>query len=127
MHLSKKDCEIYYLRQTGRGDIYNGTNFQRGYGFFGDLRRYITPLALRAGKYLGNHLLRTGKNVVNDVVEGTSFKDAARSRFRETSKEIKDDFFRKLQHGKGIKRRKRKKNTHSTSKRRKTQTDDIFS
>ncbi|GFT80901.1 transposable element Tcb2 transposase [Trichonephila clavipes] len=100
MHLSKKDCELYYQHQVG-GNYFQGSPYQRGYGFFGDLRRYITPLALRAGKYLGNHLLRTGKNVVHDVAGGTSFKDSARNRLRETSKQIKDDFFRKLQEGKG--------------------------
>ncbi|GFY03870.1 uncharacterized protein F54H12.2 [Trichonephila clavipes] len=101
MHLSKKDCELYYQHQVG-GNYFQGSPYQRGYGFFGDLRRYITPLALRAGKYLGNHLLRTGKNVVHDVAGRTSFKDSARNRLRETSKQIKDDFFRKLQEGKGI-------------------------
>ncbi|GFT57588.1 uncharacterized protein F54H12.2 [Trichonephila clavipes] len=92
MHLSKKDCELYYQHQVG-GNYFQGSPYQRGYGFFGDLRRYITPLALRAGKYLGNHLLQTGKNVVHDVAGGTSFKDSARNRLRETSKQIKDDFF----------------------------------
>ncbi|GFS58226.1 uncharacterized protein F54H12.2 [Trichonephila clavipes] len=91
MHLSKKDCKLYYQHQVG-GNYFQGSPYQRGYGFFGDLRRYITPLALRAGKYLGNHLLRTGKNVVHDVAGGTSFKDSARNRLRETSKQIKDDF-----------------------------------
>ncbi|GFR13524.1 uncharacterized protein F54H12.2 [Trichonephila clavata] len=99
MHLSKKDCELYYQHQVGE-NYFQGSPYQRGYGFFGDLRRYITPLALRAGKYLGNHLLRTGKNVVHDVAGGTSFKDSARNRLRETSKQTKDDFFRKLQEGK---------------------------
>ncbi|GFS82314.1 uncharacterized protein NPIL_308731 [Nephila pilipes] len=126
MHLSKKDCEIYHQHQVG-GNLFQGSPYQRGYGFFGDLKRYVTPLALRAGKYLGNHLLRTGKNVVDDVVGGTSFKDATRSRCRETSKQIKDDFFQKLQRDKDIKRRAKNKRTHSKPKRRKTQTGDIFS
>ncbi|GBO29575.1 Uncharacterized protein F54H12.2 [Araneus ventricosus] len=99
MHLSRKDCELYYQQQVG-GNYFQGAPYQRGYGFFGDLKRYITPLVFRAGKYLGKQMLETGKNVFNDYTSGNSLKDSMRTRLRQTSKQIKDDFFQKLQQGK---------------------------
>ncbi|GBN66250.1 hypothetical protein AVEN_218087-1 [Araneus ventricosus] len=138
MHLHRKDCEAYYCAQVGGGGYFRGAvGIQRGYGVFGDLKRYITPLAIKAGKYLGQHLLHTGKNVLSDVREGKSFRDAARSRLHQSSKKIRDDFFQQLhQQGKGIKRkapRKRCQSKAKTSKarppkakRRKVTTRDIF-
>ncbi|GFR24470.1 uncharacterized protein TNCT_296651 [Trichonephila clavata] len=80
---------------------------------FSNLFRFITPIALKAGKYLGKHLLSTGSKVMSDVVSGSSLKDSARSRFRETSKKIKDDIMHKIQSGSGIKRKKSHKENHS--------------
>lgn len=108
MHLNAKDCENYYCAQVGGGPFV-GIAHQRGYGIFKDISRFVTPLALRAGRYLGKHLLQTGKNVVSDVASGSSLKRAARDRFRETAKRIKSDIFEKLQQGEGIKRKRRKK------------------
>jgi hypothetical protein len=105
------------------GNYFHGIPHQRGWGFFGDLRRFITPLALRAGRYLGKHLLHTGSNVLSDVASGSSLKDAARSRMRETSKKIKSDVFEKLQQGEGIKRKRKRKKCQSKSKCRKTKRD----
>lgn len=109
--MNAKDCEAYYCAQVGGSHYFQGINHQRGYGFFGDLRRYVTPLIFRAGRYLGKQLLETGKNVITDVTSGKSFKNSARARMGETSKKIKQDIFNKIQHGQGsIKRRgKRKK------------------
>ncbi|GFR10295.1 uncharacterized protein TNCT_138001 [Trichonephila clavata] len=126
MHLSRKDCELYYQHQVG-GNYFQGAPYQRGYGFFGDLRRHITPLMFRAGKYLGKQMLETGKNVFKDYASGSSLKDSVRTRLRQTSKQIKDDFFQKLQQGKGIKRRPVRKPKHSKAKRRNTNPQkDIF-
>lgn len=114
MHLNARDCESYYCAQVGGGDVYfRGISHQRGYGFFGDLRRYITPIALKAGRYLGRHLLHAGKNVISDVSSGEKFRDATRSRLRETTKKIKEDIFKQLQQGSGIKRKRSKKSKQS--------------
>lgn len=128
MHLNAKACESYYCAQVGGGDaFFQGMPHQRGYGFFGDLRRYITPLALKAGHYLGRRIWQTGKNVISDVASGSTIKDATRKRLKETSKQIKSDIFEKLhQHGRGIKRRSTKRKHQSKKKRRKTE-PDIFS
>lgn len=125
MHLNAKDCESYYCAQVGGGPFI-GIPHQRGYGIFKDLSRFITSLALRAGRYLGKHLLDTGRNVITDVASGTSLKHSARNRIRETSKKIKDDIFQKLQRGQGIKRKRKKKSRQTKAKRRKVARNDIF-
>lgn len=128
MHLNAKDCEFYYCSQAGGGsNHFHGIAHQRGYGFFGDLRRYVTPLAIKAGRYLGKQLFQTGRNVMTDVAGGSSFRDSAQNRLRETSKKIKDDVFRKLQHGSGgIKRKRQTKNRQMKTKRCKKTRKDIF-
>ncbi|GFT64287.1 hypothetical protein TNCV_3438331 [Trichonephila clavipes] len=50
---------------------------------------------MKAGKYLGKHLLSAGSKVVSDVAAGASLKDSTKSRFRETTKKIKDDILHK--------------------------------
>lgn len=130
MHLNAKDCEFYYCSQVGGGGNYfQGIAHQRGYGFFSDIRRFITPLALKAGRYLGKQLFQTGKNVIGDISSGASLRDSARNRLRETSKKIKDDVFQKLQQqGTGIKRKRPKKKRQTSAKRcKKTTHKDIFS
>lgn len=128
MHLNVKDCEAYYCAQVGGGGNYfHGVSHQRGHGFFSNLSRHISPIVLRAGRYLGKHLLHAGKNVIGDVASGASFRDSARRRLRETAKTVKDDVFQKLQQGKGIKRKRKRKTGQKQKKRCKTQHKDIFS
>ncbi|GBO35502.1 hypothetical protein AVEN_41992-1 [Araneus ventricosus] len=132
MQLDARSCEAYYsLQQTGGNVYFKGVPYQRGYGLFGDFRRFITPMIIRAGKYLGGQLLRTGENILTDVSEVISFRDSARDRSRETSGRIKDDIFQKLQHGKDIKRKhlpriSQSKNKTRSKKKRKG-AEDIFS
>lgn len=127
MHLDAKDCEHYYCQQVGGNYFQGQTAYQRGYGFFGDVRRFITPLAIRAGKYFGKQLMRTGSNVIKDIGAGESFKSAAKNRLRETSRQIKDDVLLRLQRAKGIKRKCTRKSAQIKKKRRKTTSKDIFS
>lgn len=128
MHLNQQLCHDYYCQQqSGGGPLFHGVAHQRGYGFFGDLGRYNTPFALRAGKYLGEKLLRTGSNVIDDITSGSSFKQAARTRLRETGKVIKDDILKKLQRGKGIKRKRSRQSRQTKAKPRKKVVKDIFS
>lgn len=110
MYVNPKDCELYYCTQVG-GQYFHGIVHQRGYGIFGDIGRLLSPLAVRASRYLGKKILQTGQNVLSDVSSGTSFRDSAKNRFRETTKNIKDDIFRQLQRGKGIKKNEREKHS----------------
>lgn len=133
MQLDQKACESYYCQQIGTGNnnnYFQGTAHQRGRGIFSNLIKFITPIALKAGKYLGKHILHTGSKVMTDVATGSSFKDSARSRFRETSKKIKDDIIHKIQRGSGIKRKKFYNKSHSQRikrSRKKFKETDIFS
>lgn len=131
-HYLPECTEYYCLQQKGGGQYFQGVSHQRGYGFFSDVFRHITPLAIKAGKYFGRHLLSSGSKVFSDVRGGKSFKDSARSRFKETSKSMRDDLLARLQRGSGIKRKRKQNAKHSKSKRRrnttsKTQIEDIFS
>lgn len=122
MYLNEKDCQHYYCLQAGRGNTgayFQGVRYQRGGGFFQNIFRSAAPLMMRAGKYFGKKLLRAGSNFMSDIASGSSLKDSARTRFHETTKNIKDDLFEKLgqQSGEGIKKKRRKKSSHSTFKR----------
>lgn len=122
MYLNEKDCHHYYCMQAGRGNTgtyFQGVRYQRGGGFFQNIFRSAAPLMIRAGKYFGKKILKAGSNVMSDVASGSSLKDSARTRFREASKNIKDDFFQKLaqQSGEGIKKKRRKKPTQLSLKR----------
>ncbi|GFR09616.1 uncharacterized protein TNCT_129651 [Trichonephila clavata] len=127
MHLDQKACENYYLSQvqSGGGPYFHGVSHQRGYGMFSNLFRFITPIAMKAGK----HILSAGSKVMSDVASGSSLKDSARSRFREISKQIKDDFLHKIQSGSGIKRKRSYNKNHSqrVKRSRKKLKEDIFS
>ncbi|GFX36401.1 uncharacterized protein TNCV_3671561 [Trichonephila clavipes] len=82
------------------------------------------PLELRAGK----SLLTSGRNIVEEVSQGKSFRNAARDQLRQSGREITTDILRKLKGGgirKGIKRKKPERKQHS--KRRKLNSTDIFS
>ena len=133
MRLSVKDCEAYYCAQAGggAGPYFHGVLHQRGYGFFGELRRYLQPIAMKATSYLGKHFLNTGKNVISDISSGVSFRDAARKRFRETSDNVKKDLLDKLQQQgsgkKAIKRKRKRQSNHSPKKHCKFARRDIFS
>ena len=83
MYLHPKDCESYYCSQVGGGGnslYFHGIPHQRGYGLFTSFYRHISPLAVRAGRYLGRQLLKTSGNVMSDVASGSTFHDSARKR-----------------------------------------------
>ncbi|GFV36343.1 uncharacterized protein F54H12.2 [Trichonephila clavipes] len=59
--LDPNDCIGYYCKQQIGSGSYFASNYpiQRGYGLFNNLRRYAMPIMMKAGKYLGKHLLST--------------------------------------------------------------------
>ncbi|GFR15560.1 uncharacterized protein TNCT_294901 [Trichonephila clavata] len=91
MHLDQKACENYYLSQvqSGGGRIFMELATKEGMECSQIYSDFITPIAMKAGKYLGKHILSAGSKVMSDVASGSSLKDSARSRFRQTSKQIK--------------------------------------
>ncbi|GFS63423.1 uncharacterized protein TNCV_2239661 [Trichonephila clavipes] len=78
--LDPNDCIVYYCKQQIGSGSYFASNYpiQRGYGLFSNLRRYAMPIMMKAGKYLGKHLLSTGQNVLVDISQGKSFKEASK-------------------------------------------------
>ncbi|GIY41448.1 uncharacterized protein CDAR_23501 [Caerostris darwini] len=128
--LQPEHCISYYQNQIGNGDPYFSSSFsiQRGYGFFSNLRRYALPLMIQAGKYLGKRLLTSGRNIVEDVSQGKSLRDAAKDQFFQSRREITTDILRKLRGGGIRKTIKRKKSIlKQQSKRRKAASSDVFS
>lgn len=82
---SRELYERYYdQQQKGQGDfpVYVGRYSQKGHGIgniIGSLWRRILP----ALKFLAPHALRTGANVLEDVSQGKSWKEAAIKRIPE--------------------------------------------
>lgn len=63
----------YYKNQLGGGvsAVYRGSPYQKGHGigsFLGGLFRTITPILKSGAKAVGKEALRTGINVLSDVV-----------------------------------------------------------
>ncbi|GBN27052.1 hypothetical protein AVEN_9054-1 [Araneus ventricosus] len=84
--LQPEHCIAHYQNQIGNANPYFASDFpiQRGYGFFSSLLRYALPLMMQAGKYLGKRLLTSGRNIVEDVSQGKSFRHAARDQIRQS-------------------------------------------
>ncbi|GBN99064.1 hypothetical protein AVEN_185587-1 [Araneus ventricosus] len=125
--LQPEHCIAHYQNQIGNANPYFASDFpiQRGYGFFSSLRRYALPLMMQAGKYLGKRLLTSGRNIVEDVSQGKSFRHAARDQIRQSGREITADELRKLRGGGGVKRKKSMRSRQT--KRQKLSPTDVFS
>ncbi|GBM39909.1 hypothetical protein AVEN_250229-1 [Araneus ventricosus] len=103
--LQPEHCIAHYQNQIGNANPYFASDFpiQRGYGFFSRLRRYALPLMMQAGKYLGKCLLTSGRNIVEDVPQGKSFRHAARDQIHQSGREITAHILRKLRGRGGLK------------------------
>ena len=105
----------YYAAQASQaGAGFQGQQFQRGAGLgsiFRGIFRALLPIAKSAGKVVGRQALKTGALIANDVVSGTSIKAAAKRRGRQGAARILKRASRKLQTGKGLGRRPRKRRT----------------
>ncbi|GBO15549.1 hypothetical protein AVEN_196088-1 [Araneus ventricosus] len=125
--LQPEHCIAHYQNQIGNANPYFSSDFpiQRGYGFFSSLRRYALPLMMQAGKYLGKRLLTSGRNIVEDVSQGKSFRHAARDQIRQSGREITADILHKLRGGGGVKRKKSMRSRQT--KRQKLSPTDVFS
>ena len=88
---SRAYYERYYDRQQkGQGDfpVYVGRYMQRGHGL-GNMLRSLFRRALPFMKAAVPHVLRTGANVVQDVVSGKTWKQAAIKRVPEGLRDVK--------------------------------------
>ncbi|GFQ66137.1 uncharacterized protein TNCT_53801 [Trichonephila clavata] len=64
---------------------------------------------IQVGKYLGKRLLTSGRNIVEEVSQGKSFRNAERDQLRQSGREITTDILRKLKGG-GIRKEASQKN-----------------
>lgn len=123
--------DLYFDAQTGGGSrtgyggishVYIGSPNQRGHGigsFLGGLFRRIIPLLKQGAQTVGKEALRSGVNIVNDIVEsGVRPKEAFKTRLRESGQNLKhkaEEKINKLMHGSGYKASKVRKLMHSFS------------
>ncbi|GFX89721.1 uncharacterized protein TNCV_3711531 [Trichonephila clavipes] len=110
-----KRFEDHYAGQIGSGlTQYKGINFQKGYGIGGIFRRLFRaalPFLVKGSKTIGKEVLMTGSRVASDVLSGENFKEAVKTRSRESGKKLAQKTIDRVQSmvGKGQYKRKRKK------------------
>lgn len=132
----QKSFDDYYTGQTGHGlNFYQGSDFQRGYGFGGLFKSFFRsaiPLFKSGARTVGKQLWDTGVNVLNDVSRGDSIKVAAKRRLKDAGKVLTDKAADRIKNmiGSGLKKDyKRRKLTQKPISRAKTvkrKTRDIF-
>lgn len=110
------DCpyQSYYHQQAGGGvgAIYRGAPYQKGHGigsFLGGLFRSVLPLLKSGARAVGKETLKTGVNILEDIANDQSLKEAFRNRVNEASKNLTRKALDKLSlmEGKGLYKRKR--------------------
>ena len=83
----QQSFEDYYTHQSGNGlNYYQGSPFQKGYGFgglFRSLFRAAVPLFKSGAKAVGKQLFHTGVDVLNDLSRGDNINEAAKRRLKE--------------------------------------------
>ncbi|GFV08212.1 uncharacterized protein F54H12.2 [Trichonephila clavipes] len=133
-----KQYEDYYVNQAGNGlSYYQGQSFQKGYGIGGWFKRLCVcvfrtalPFLTRGAKSVGKEVLKTGTQIVNDLLEGQNLEDAAKHRTKETGRKLAREAIKKaddmLGQGKKYKRKKRFSKHIIPSKARKAKGRDIF-
>jgi hypothetical protein len=85
---------VYYKNQLGSGVsvVYRGAPYQRGHGigsFLGGLFRTITPLLKSGAKAVGKEALKTGINVLQDVMGTVPPNQALANRMKEFTGNLK--------------------------------------
>jgi len=113
--------EDYYSRQVGgQMPVFVGSRHQRGHGLGsvleGIFHRFVIPLFKTHGKALARDALRTGVNVVEDVLDGRTLKESVKRRVPEGIKRSAHSLIRQSGSGVRPKRRKRSRKLRSHSK-----------
>ena len=85
----------YYSNQAGNGmGYFAGRSYmpqQSGDGignFLKSAGKFLTPILSRGARTVGKNLLSSGVGIVGDLMEGKKFKDVAKSRLKETGKNV---------------------------------------
>ncbi|KAG8229450.1 hypothetical protein J437_LFUL005555 [Ladona fulva] len=104
----------YYENQAGMGisSIYRGAEYQRGHGigsFLGGIFRAGLPILSRGAKAVGKEVLRSGVNLLGDVVQNRPIRESVLRRVDEACDNLKRkavDSIGKLMKGSGYKKRR---------------------
>jgi hypothetical protein len=131
-HRDTKAYHDYYIHQAREGyPVFAGRRYQRGHGLgsiFGGLFKAAMPLLKKGAKTLGRGALKTGLNIVGDVVQGRNIKQAAESQL----KSIGQNLFQKAVDTVGppgqraIKGPARRKKTRRRQTKQRNTSNDIF-
>lgn len=115
----------FFNGQVGSGfndiNVFKGAPYQRGHGIGSLIGRFGIPIL----KFLGKHMLRTGVNVGSDLLDKKKFKDALKTRAKETLRNATSESMNKVsqllqQSGTGLRRAKRRRRTRSRKRLYKT-------
>jgi hypothetical protein len=112
----------YYSNQAGSGiGGFQGVQFQRGAGFFGNVfKNAIFPLL----KYFGKQAINTGAKVAEDAISGQNVLESMKARGKLASRGIAADAAERMtkyaQTGTGRRRKKRSKMPVFIQKRKRT-------
>ncbi|GFT89567.1 uncharacterized protein TNCV_2589101 [Trichonephila clavipes] len=112
LRLNSGDFVPFERGQIGSGlTHYKGINFQKGYGIGGIFRllfRAALPFLVKGGKTIGKEVLMTGSRVASDVLSGENFKEAVKTRSKESGKKLAQKAIDRVQSmvGKGQYKRK---------------------
>ncbi|GFW39824.1 uncharacterized protein F54H12.2 [Trichonephila clavipes] len=113
LRLNSGDFVPFERGQIGSGlTHYKGINSQKGYGIGGIFRRLFRaalPFLVKGGKTIGKEVLMTGSRVASDVLSGENFKEAVKTRSKESGKKLAQKAIDRVQSmvGKGQYKRKR--------------------
>jgi hypothetical protein len=131
-HHDTKAYYDYYIHQAREGyPVFAGRRYQRGHGLgsiFGGPFKAAMPLLKKGAKTLERGALKTGLNIVGDVVQGRTIKQAAESQL----KSIGENLFQKAVDTVGppgqraIKGPARRKKTRRRQTKQRNTSNDIF-
>ncbi|KAL3105724.1 hypothetical protein niasHT_029009 [Heterodera trifolii] len=74
------DWSSFFTSQHGRGQkqYFVGSKYQRGFGFLGNVARFLTPIAKNIASSAGQEGLAAGQRVLSDIAQGRDLRDAVR-------------------------------------------------
>lgn len=123
----------YYQNQSGGVlPVFRGATRQRGYGLggiFTKLFQGIAPVLKNVAKSAGKQIIKTGANIVTDVIDGRNIKDAAVSNLSNGGQQLLSSLTSKLTTAKrgGVKRKANiSPKIKTVKKKRRRITNDIF-
>ena len=110
---------LYYQNQAGFGmPVFEGMQYQRGHGWFGDALNTIYSKVIRpGGEYLLNKVWDTTKKIGSDVMNGKNALDSLKSNLIGAAEDTIQDGAQRIkkfiQTGQGVRRRRRRRGKRS--------------